>query len=111
METITTTKELEVYVKARVDAGSSWLDKKLPGWEAMIDLDKLNMINPNKCVLGQTIGYSLETTKDVDCSNLGFCGDSAGVRISAKTDPRYPLTLYMKVLGAAWKEEIRRRRN
>lgn len=39
-----------------VERGAALLDEKVPGWEAKIDLDTLDLYVPCKCVLGQLFG-------------------------------------------------------
>ncbi len=37
----------------RVARGAAFLDEKMPGWDQRIDLDKLDLAAPCRCVLGQ----------------------------------------------------------
>lgn len=41
--------------KLAVKIGAHWLDSKLPDWEALIDLDELQVQHACRCVLGQVI--------------------------------------------------------
>lgn len=41
-------------IATRVARGAALLDEKLPGWVDMIDLDRLDIRSPCRCVLGQT---------------------------------------------------------
>jgi hypothetical protein len=37
----------------RVHAGVTFLDKMLPSWRSRIDVELLNIADPNNCILGQ----------------------------------------------------------
>lgn len=54
--TDTTTDTIAPPVADRVAAGAAWLDTTRPGWESLIDLDRLSMTDCNACVLGQSFG-------------------------------------------------------
>ena len=41
-------------IEARVSRGAALLDEKLPGWVERIDLAKLDLASPCRCILGQT---------------------------------------------------------
>lgn len=40
----------------RIERGAALLDERRPGWEAEIDLDRLNLASSTDCVLGQLWG-------------------------------------------------------
>jgi hypothetical protein len=42
--------------ETQVAAGMKLLDEKMPGWEGKINLDKLDLYNTEKCILGQLCG-------------------------------------------------------
>lgn len=46
--------------------GADWLDRRCPGWVQRIDLEVLQLSDPEVCVLGQTAACLLqrETTRD-----------------------------------------------
>jgi hypothetical protein len=44
----------------RAEKGAKLLDEKVPGWAAIIDLEKLKMDSMRECVLGQIFGHFLE---------------------------------------------------
>ena len=41
-------------IEVRVARGAALLDEKLPGWADRIDLDRLDLGSPCRCILGQT---------------------------------------------------------
>src|SRR4051794_29574206 len=41
---------------ARVAAGAAWLDLHRPGWIGLVDVDLLQLDDPEECVLGQVFG-------------------------------------------------------
>lgn len=41
----------------RIDAGVAWLDANVPDWLDRIDLDRLDLADTCKCVLGQTFAH------------------------------------------------------
>lgn len=43
---------------AQVDAGIAWLDTNRPCWRSLLDIGSLNMAHVDRCVLGQTGGYT-----------------------------------------------------
>lgn len=40
-------------IPERVAQGAAWLDEHYPGWERHIDLTRLDLSDPCRCVLGQ----------------------------------------------------------
>jgi hypothetical protein len=40
-------------VEERVQAGAAWLDKVRPGWLTEVDVGRLDLRQPDRCVLGQ----------------------------------------------------------
>ncbi len=40
----------------RIARGAAFLDERAPGWRQRIDLDKLEMVNPAQCLVGQLFG-------------------------------------------------------
>jgi hypothetical protein len=109
MTTTTTT------VAERVAAGAAWLDEHEPGWVADIDLDRLLLSSPCRCVLGQLYGsYYTAPVKYYDTSDFGFAAlaedadqpddDAAWDAYEAALDSEYAQ------LDAAWRELIATRR-
>jgi hypothetical protein len=43
-------------VEERVAAGVAWLDEHAPDWVGRIDLERLDLTSPCRCILGQTVG-------------------------------------------------------
>jgi hypothetical protein len=53
-------------VSERVEAGAALLDKEVPGWHRVINLDELTLSSCEACVCGQVgraIGYGLIKTR------------------------------------------------
>ena len=50
------TPELVKYARSAVKRGVKALDKGRPGWEKEIDLTRLDLSEPNVCMLGQLYG-------------------------------------------------------
>lgn len=46
--------------KERVAIGAKLMDRLLPGWHRVVDLDKLDMSSGAMCLLGQTFGVHAE---------------------------------------------------
>jgi hypothetical protein len=102
-------------VAERVQAGAAWLDEHRPGWVADIDLDRLVLSSPCRCVLGQLYGsYYNAPIKYFDTSDYGFDtlaededlpNDDAGMdAYVAAIDGEYV------ELTAAWRDLIAARR-
>lgn len=53
--------------ETRVQAGVTWLDMTIPDWRGRINIERLNMSNPQACVLGQVF----QEEASADCFN-GF---------------------------------------
>ena len=43
-------------IEERVARGAAWLDSELPGWVAEIDLNRLVLSSPCRCICGQLYG-------------------------------------------------------
>jgi hypothetical protein len=111
MTTTTTTTT----ISERVQAGATWLDQHRPGWVADIDLDRLLLSSPCRCVLGQLYGSYYTAPVDYwQTSEYGFAAlaedadlpdDDAGLdAYEAGRDSEYA------ELDAAWRELIAARR-
>lgn len=46
--------------KKQVERAAKLMDRELPGWHRMVDLEKLQMIDGAMCLLGQTFGVHME---------------------------------------------------
>src|SRR5437764_14197069 len=74
-------------ITRRVAAGAAFLDQEIPGWDRLIDLDRLDIGSGCRCVLGQinrnednpALSYDLGMTvlglDDRDSGTLGVNGD------------------------------------
>ncbi len=47
-------------IAERVARGVAWLDETRPGWAERVDLDRLDLASPCRCVLGQEFGDYFE---------------------------------------------------
>jgi len=73
-------------VQERVKEGASYLDKKSPGWDARINLARLDMSDPRICILGQLYNFYQIGNKRLNLTHreskdLGF--DSISISGSA----------------------------
>lgn len=121
-------------VTKRVERGAAWLDVHQPGWVNEIDLTKLNLDDPFKCVLGQVFeragkssgasGYELGLARFIEIPSVaeeysdsleGFSTDhgfNTFAMYNVKVGPQiYPIikTSY-SMLDAAWFSLIASRR-
>lgn len=56
-------------ITERVARGAALLDEKLPGWVERIDLDKLNLFDDERCVIGQLFTY--DPTSESEAFEVG----------------------------------------
>lgn len=83
-------------LQSRVRRGAKWLDKHYPGWEELVNPDKIDLGSPTMCVLGQIYGRFYDGLISLRIMNQyvqhGYAGkDEIG-------------------LTESWKREIRTRR-
>lgn len=91
-------------IPARAEAGAKLLDAYQPGWQQWIDLDALDLADPEGCVLGQLYG-TYDTGMDDLHQLVGQTGnlDEAGcgfVRCQDEPESIYP------ELTTAWHAQI-----
>ena len=91
---------------SEVRAGALFLDKKQPGWENEINVDRLDMGSLENCVLGQLYGDARKGLKQVGITPFAKCG-----RLGFQISPRNVLRLLTlrspySPLTKAWKKEI-----
>src|SRR6267378_6692445 len=61
----------------RVAVGAAWLDTEKPGWVDRIDLEKLDLVDPDYCILGQEYGsYFGAPLSLAGRLDFGFAADS-----------------------------------
>lgn len=60
-------------ISERVARGVEWLDETHPGWVKRIDLDRLDIGDCERCLIGQTIGDFCEAP-DLPFDEMGFVG-------------------------------------
>ncbi|MFI7072076.1 hypothetical protein [Micromonospora sediminicola] len=87
----------------RVELGMAWLDARLPGWDELVDLDRLNVENPCDCLLGQTYGEWDLHTLGIDIDQLAALGFDASSSHDDMADEYAALT-------EVWRTAIERRR-
>lgn len=92
-------------VKTRVGRGMKLLDSELPTWRADILLDKLDMHECDRCVLGQLFG-----TFDDGVDSLGLDPAEVVDHGFDVDDDRYPPRLApgYKLLREEWRRAIER---
>jgi hypothetical protein len=99
-------------IAARVARGAALLDEKLPGWADRIDLDRLDLASPCRCVLGQLwLDKPLGDHEDPFDAAMGDLdlGFSEPSRFGFDRYGHSNDTEYMR-LDAAWRELIESRR-
>lgn len=95
-------------VAERVAAGAAYLDQHQPGWDAQIDLDRLNISSACDCVLGQLYGQYLRAPLFDNAESGSDCVDRAAPLGFAF---HYPDERRSRAaLTAAWHELIETRR-
>lgn len=71
-------EEVNQTIAQQVANGVKFLNKVKPGWVNLINLDKLNMKNPNNCIIGQIYGDYCDVMKNLELEhkicrfNYGF---------------------------------------
>lgn len=101
-------------VESRVAAGVKVLDQHEPGWEKLIDLERLNIDSMERCVIGQLYG-DFGVTYYPDIGNKHVRRMSAGLR-AALTGKSFDLGFGMKGgedpanLTAEWERVILKKR-
>jgi hypothetical protein len=60
-------------IEERVARGAAWLDEQEPGWARQVDLARLALSSPCRCVLGQLYGEYM------DAPLVDVFGNVAGV--------------------------------
>ncbi len=108
---------LQSMFNRQVDKGAAKLDKLVPNWDDMIDLDRLNLIEPDDCVCGQLkCKLGMKHNLYYDLHDLSFEDDS-GFNVNSKY--YYDTTLNNKgqaedksydKLTNTWKKFILKRR-
>jgi hypothetical protein len=102
-------------LKQRVASGITWLDENRPGWLDRIDLDRLDLSSPCRCILGQEW---LDESPEAD-PNFAF-EEAFEAWNSWNDDPAWDVELGFELyrpsdedyveLTAVWKSEILRLR-
>lgn len=106
---------LQSMFNRQVVKGAAILDKLIPNWEDMIDLDRLNLVKPQDCVCGQ-LKYKLGREHKLyhNLSDLSFGYDS-GFNVPSRYyfdkdgKPNEGYNVYA-ILTNTWKKFILKRR-
>ncbi len=100
------TASLDTDLAARVTAGATLLDQHNPDWHNHIDLDHLDQGRDWDCILGQLYGAFVHGTRELGISHKRADGDTVnhGFDLDDLTDEPF------HALTAAWKHEVRARR-
>jgi len=53
-------------IAQRVENGVQWLDENMPGWLTAIDLNRLRLSSPCRCILGQLYGEYMDRPDELD---------------------------------------------
>lgn len=64
--------EGQIMFQDEINRGIAWLNENRPGWLSMVELDRLDMLDDVKCVLGQTGGYWSVSTYSINPYDYGF---------------------------------------
>ena len=95
---------------SNITRGIAWLDQHAPGWVDRIDLDVLDVADPERCPLGQIFGSytdGLDVIGQRFGSPGGFCSGGGLMTDGSQDDyspDEYP------ALNAAWRAAIIDRR-
>ena len=102
-------------LKRAVAKGATVLDGNRPGWHRIVKISELDMINPEKCVLGQLKGNYWEGAVLMGIHPREF--ESHGFVAPLNKEPQESYDAFLKVqqqtwstLTELWKNEIRKRR-
>jgi hypothetical protein len=101
-------------IQERVNAGAEFMDEVFPGWANRINVDKLDIIDGDHCVLGQIYGgaetmYSKYTYVVNDLYAQGHWPYNEGVMETARELGFIGYGDDGKELTECWKNEIRSR--
>lgn len=96
---------IESFFEPFVQGGVKYLDREHPGWRDKVDLDRLDLSNGHRCVIGQVTGcynHYFGQHEEVDPIALGF-------KVPLQMTPLgFGITeerLYMHLTNA-WKREL-----
>ncbi len=86
-------------IEEKINRGVEFLNEVRPEWLNEIDLDELDIFEPDRCMLGQLKAYKRMDNSDLSMYDLGFAGEGCDYRESCNQ------------LTDAWKEKIMELRN
>jgi len=90
-------------VQKRVTDGASYLDKKSPGWDAKINLARLDMLNSYGCILGQLYKtHYLTAMRELNLTNR----EAEDLGLNSITQSRRAY----RIITDEWKKFIKERR-
>lgn len=97
-------KEIDATILARVQRGLKWLEQTWgPGWEEKIDLETLNLVGVETCVIGQLYGSY------VDAINYGVLSNCEACALGFTLDTLESWRTQGKQLQVAWEDALRPR--
>lgn len=87
-------------IQERVAKGAAWFDRRVPEWDALIDISQLDMESYHSCIFGQLYGryWTGKTNWGLSDTRVVALG------LFPKKSDEYP------ELNAAWRDLIARRR-
>lgn len=101
----------------QVALGMKELDRQWPGWESVVDLDRLSLESDCRCVLGQMFGDYSNGIDELGgpvpwngMINLKWAADRGfhiGTLMASNHEPKNP---EWRTLTDAWRQAIRERR-
>lgn len=92
-------------LRERVELGMTWLDARHPGWIDLIDLQRLDVASPCRCLLGQVIGEFDLSVAGLDMDMAAELGFDA-----THTRTRQGLVAEYAALTEVWRAAILQRR-
>ncbi len=95
-------------IAERVAAGVAWLDENRPDWWLDVDLDKLVLSSPCRCVLGQLYG-EYEDAPIVDVNTDDEVAVAHGFNAGGHDHPAGPFAEFA-ALESEWRRVITERR-
>ncbi len=98
---------LKATVAQRVSFGGQMLDRKFPGWERSIDLDRARTTSYCDCVLGQLFGFYTIGRRRLGLSDQE--AQRAGFYPAVDLPSAEAILADCDALDVCWKAEIERR--
>jgi hypothetical protein len=100
----------ELTVEQRVANGVWWLNANKPGWEALINLEALDIEEPCRCVIGQVFGDYHESLFGQPGRLAHQVAANHGFNSNPPTSPEYDGANEYAALEAEWIRVVEARR-